>query len=201
MKYYIFDFDGVLADTFDATNQAKVDMEHSKNIKEAALTTLSYANNKPLHSKNVNKRDLVDANKFTAEYAKHIVNQNLYFFDLFIKEIEKIENKQIAIVSSGPGIMIRKMLRNINLNFTHVLCYEDHHSKEEKVNHICSDWNIDISNAYYFTDTKTDIWELSSSMNIKNIIGCAWGHSGYEKLSELLPDNQILKKFRDIHNL
>ena len=38
-------------------------------------------------------------------------------------------------------------------------------------------------------------------MDPGKIIGCAWGYQGYDKLLEVLPANQILREFSDIHNV
>ena len=72
---------------------------------------------------------------------------------------------------------------------------------KKKLEQICKDWNIDISEAYYFTDTQTDVKELRDIMDPGKIIGCAWGYQGYDKLLEVLPASQILREFSDIHNV
>ena len=200
-KYYIYDWDGVFADSFNACNRAKVSMGQVDSIEEAEETTINYSNRKNLHTRNGKQKDIDEANKWTAHFAESLLKEEISLFKEFIQEVEKLKDVKLAIVSSGPGVVIRKLLRNINLDFTHVLSYEDHHSKEEKVEHICSDWGISIEEVYYFTDTKTDIWELSEIMDTSKIIGCSWGYSGYEKLKELLPENQILNEFSDIHNI
>jgi len=203
IKFWIFDFDGVLGDTYDATNRAKVSMGQVKTIEEAEKTTLHYSNSKPFHGKKAPQKDIDSARIWTEKYAQHMLKQKLVLFDEFIEELKKIPLKQrkFAIISSGPGIVVRKMLKNIDIDFTHVLCHEDHHSKEEKLIHVCNDWGVSPLDVYYFTDSKSDVWELSPIMDSSKIIGCSWGHSGYDKLRELLPDNQIMKKFSDIHSI
>lgn len=60
---------------------------------------------------------------------------------------------------------------------------------------------VEVGEIYYFTDTKTDVWELENYLDKSKIIGCAWGWQGFEKLSEVLPKEQILKEFKDVHRL
>jgi leucyl-tRNA synthetase len=125
-------------------------------------------------------------------------------FDLFIdfvEEIKKIENVKIAIVSSGSKLYIEDKVTASGLAATHVLTFEDHHSKEEKIETICKEWGVGLDEVLYFTDTKADVYELENCLDRRNIIGCAWGFHGFEKLREVLPENQILKNFSDIHTI
>ncbi|MCA9352251.1 HAD family hydrolase [Patescibacteria group bacterium] len=200
-RYYIFDWDGVFADSFTASVQANFNMGTRESIEDAAQHVIKYSSNPHTHLRTSSREQIITADRWTERYASFLIYEEIPLFQEFIDEVTKIPNAQFAIVSSGPGIVIRKLLRQVDIDFTHVLAYEDHHSKEEKVEHICRDWGIDVGNAYYFTDTITDVLELQSIMDTSKIIGCAWGYLGYDALRTVLPDHQILKTFTDIHTI
>jgi phosphoserine phosphatase len=50
------------------------------------------------------------------------------------------------------------------------LAFEDHHSKEEKIEQICRDRGVDVSEVYYFTDTKADVYELQDMIAKNKLI-------------------------------
>lgn len=199
-KYLIFDFDGVLGDTFDASLDVRVKMG-AKDRVEALKILEKYFDNKPHHTRDTPRtveqieRDVT----YTKKYASIILENEVKLFKEFIAEIKKYKNAKMAVVSSGSGDYVKPALKNSGLKFTHVLAFEESHSKEEKIELICKDWGIDVKDVYYFTDTKADIYELENFMDRSKLIGCAWGWGGYDKLRELLPERQILSSFKDIH--
>lgn len=112
-----------------------------------------------------------------------------------------IKNTKLAIVSSANIDYHLALIKQTGLEFTHILGFKDHYSKEEKVKTIAKDWGVSLNELYYFTDTKTDFWELENLLDKTKIIGCAWGFQGYEKMLEILPKEQVLKEFSDIHKI
>ncbi|OHA16831.1 MAG: hypothetical protein A3C79_00685 [Candidatus Taylorbacteria bacterium RIFCSPHIGHO2_02_FULL_45_28] len=201
-KYFIFDFDGVLGNTWDIMNSAKVRMGDAETIDEAAKDSLSHFDKKPIDARNhfLTPEQRKERQEWITTFGKHLSESNFGLFDEFIKELKKIKNVKLAVASSGSAQYVLPALKKSGLKFTHILAYEDHHSKEEKVERICEDWGIDIKNAYYFTDTKADILELENIMDRKQIVGCAWGYHGYDRLKELLPEKNILLHPKDIHS-
>ena len=198
MKYLIFDFDGVLGDTLEPLVKINAKVNNSTEA-EALNKILSHYENKTPHGKEKSAEELV---KWANLY--HILGEELHqmgynLFDGFIQEIANIQDVKLAIVSSANTIYTKQFLKQTGLDFTHVLGFQDHHSKEEKVKTIAKDWGADLNELYYFTDTKTDFWELEELLDKTKIIGCAWGWQGYDKLMEVLPASQILREFSDIH--
>jgi FMN phosphatase YigB (HAD superfamily) len=198
MKNLIFDFDGVLGDTWEPTVQAFMQKEGI--TKDQAIADLMYYFEEPRHSRKHNlsnqefQRQLEGVKRFSK-----VMNQ--LGFDLFhglISELEQIKGARIAVVSSGGADYVKSKLEVTSLEFSHILTFEDHHSKEEKVEMVCKDWGVDIRQVYYFTDTKTDVIELRKIMDSAKIIGCTWGFHGFEKLREVLPENQILREFGEV---
>lgn len=200
-KYLIFDYDGVLADTYEAMTQAKMRM-FSCTREEAELDTDRFVA-RPHHARqnNLTFEELAKYKKFVKYLPQFILEANFELFHDFISEIKKINGSTKAIISSGSINYITPKISEIDLSFSHILGFEDHHSKEEKTEWICRDWGIAPTDAYFFTDASSDIIEMKNIMDSQKIIGCAWGFQAYDQLRKHLPDNQILKNFSDIHKI
>jgi len=201
-KYLVFDFDGVIGDTEDALLKNYVALGIASDIEDAKIKKITFFNR---------YIDSVET-ELTAEEKKRRLLGSLNFdtsketfggtlFKDFIKEINKIRNAKIAIVSGAHGIRIKKVLKKIGLKIDIVLCSEDSHSKITNIKSVCSKWGVGTDDVYYFTDANCDVYELRSTIHQKKIIGCSWGYLGYNELKKTLPENQILKNPKDIHKL
>lgn len=199
IKYLIFDFDGVLGDTFEQTISFYQDLNNTSYDSAREITIKNFE--KSAYSKNTVLSDVQRQGKIKRrlDFSKHLDKVDFELFHEFIEEIRKLKNTKLAIVSSGSREYILPKIKDLDLDFTHILTFEDHHSKEEKIAQICKDWEVDQKEVYYFTDTKADVLELENFLDRTKIIGCSWGFHGFEKLLELLPKNQILRNFGDIH--
>lgn len=201
-KYLIFDFDGVLADTFNETIHAH-SIIHGINLAEAQKKMMKYFSNLPHHTRASvrTKEEIAEDFDFSQKFGQLILDSKFKLFAGFIREIQKYKNAKIAVVSSGSRKYVVPAIKKSGLKTSHILAFEDHHSKEEKIEKVCKDWGIDIGEAYYFTDTKADVYELQNMLAPGKLIGCAWGFQGLEGLKEVLPERQILKDFKDLHRI
>ncbi|MDO8482215.1 MAG: hypothetical protein Q7S86_00135 [bacterium] len=202
MKYLIFDFDGVLADTLAVNLQARINIGYVRTMEESIAKMHGYFDNRPNHTRDhtLSETELRQVGERITQMGEEIHKLGFNLFDGFFDEIKLITDKKVALVSTGTVYVKAKPLPE-GFNPTHVLGYEDHHSKEEKIEHICKDWGVSVKEIYYFTDSKADVYELENFLDREKIIGVAWGYCGYDKLSQLLPENQILKKFADIRRI
>jgi leucyl-tRNA synthetase/FMN phosphatase YigB (HAD superfamily) len=202
-KYLIFDFDGVLGDTWEVQLQAKVDMGDAKDKSTAARTSIEWFSGLSDHIRDIPRtaEEIKRRDNWSSTYGELISKSDFSLFKGFITELKKIKNAKFAVVSSGSSKYVVPALKKSGIKFTHILSFEDHHSKEEKVEKICRDWKIDVNEAYYFTDTNQDVYELSKIMNKKRLIGCSWGYLGADILKKALPESQILNRFKEVHKL
>lgn len=202
-KYLIFDFDGVIGDTFEASIDVRIKMGDSKTREEAIESSLQYFSRKPFHAKGHSMTDeqMEKTNAWTQRYGEEMVKINFSLFDEFVNLVKEIPDAKIAVISAGSGLYMRERSAKTGLNPTHILSFEDHHSKEEKIEQVCKDWGVKVKDVYYFTDSKADVYELEECMDRKKLIGCSWGYCGYEALRELLPEDQVLKEPKDLNLL
>mgnify|MGYP001604994361 CR=1 FL=1 len=201
MKYLIFDFDGVLADTYGP--RMEVLLERGDRSKEEILAHTDQYFTKSDHTRDLNlsKEAVLERQERVVKFGKLLQAKGFDLFWEFIEELKKFNDVKMAVVSSGATIYIKPKLENCGVEFSHILSFEDHHSKESKVETICKDWGISVTDAYFFTDTISDVKELENIMDKNNIYGCAWGYQGKEKLATVLDQEHILENFSDIQKV
>lgn len=203
-KYLIFDFDGVLARSLD--DCIKYNLRFGLYPNKTFDEIKQIVQNKylePKHSKKNNPTELEVQKiiEFNQELGRKIITcQNTIFTD-FIDQIKLISNAKLAIVSSGSSIYISHLLKQIPLSFDYILTIEDSPFKDDKIGIVAKSWGIELDQCYYFTDTCSDVLELKDTITDDKIIGCVWGWSGIESLSKILPADNILNNFNDIHKL
>ena len=201
MKYLIFDFDGVLGDTNNSRVEVIKEME-GKSREKIVLDGDQYFTKSP-HTKdlNIGEESLSAMKEWAIRFGKLLNQKGFDLFVGFIEELKKIRDAKMAVVSSGSSIYIKPKLKNCGLEFTHTLSFEDHYSKEVKVEMICRDWNVSSKEVLFFTDTISDVMELRNLLDKDKIYGCAWGYQGREKLSTVLDKDHILNSFSDVQKL
>lgn len=202
-KNLIFDFDGVLGDTWEVTAPAMVAIKMYPDLATAREGNLAYASKRPNHARghSMTNEELARAYKKVSDFV-HVMHQiGFPLFESFVSEINLIDEKRIAIVSSGSQNYVLPAMAATPLKPTHILAYENHHSKEEKIETICNDWGAEPEEVYYFTDTLADVYELRDMLKEEHLIGVAWGFCGSELLATELKPQYILKEPKDIHKL
>jgi phosphoglycolate phosphatase-like HAD superfamily hydrolase len=206
-KYLIFDFDGVLADSHLPTLERIIQSKDNSatNLHEARV----FLNNMMayLHEYQLEPKLSEEKYEHYKSFCDNYLEKGVKLFEEFLEELRKIENVKMAIVSSSCEYYIHKTLAkhlknsydNINLHFDPIFGIETSPSKQTKVKLVCEQWKISPDQALYITDTQTDIRELQDIMGLDRLVGCAWGWHGYDLLRELLPSDQILEEYSEIH--
>lgn len=198
-KYLIFDFDGVIGDTQEASAKATMVVD-GRTYEGAWEENLRYASEKPPHTRDHTQTEeqMHATYEWTVKFGEQMVNSNFPLFSEFVKEIEAINTKYKAVVSSGSQLYVIPAMTKTQIQPTHILAYENHHSKEEKIEIICKDWDCEVSDVYYFTDTLADVYELQNFISPDKLIGVSWGYCGKEALQKELTDENILDKKEDL---
>lgn len=203
MLNLIFDFDGVIGDTRNAYIYAHIKTGGASNESEAKSNISDYTDNKPNHTRKhtLNETELEEFYKTVQGLGKCVNEHGLELFTDFINQIKLINSEHLAVISSGSQIYVLPALAKVDLKFTHILAYEDHHSKEEKIEIVCKDWGIEVSEVYYFTDTLADVYELQNFIHPDKLIGVSWGYCSTEQLLTQLKPENILDSPTDLPKL
>lgn len=153
IKAIIFDFDGVLADTYEFNKKLSKEVGHD----------VSHEDFKAHHDGNVYEKPKIPfteetANKFHLNYLENI--QNIQpFFSLHNLGLLK-ENYSLHVISSNKEEPIKKFLNHHGLGlFTEILGVDFHKSKVEKFNFLFKKYNLKPNEAIFITDTLGDILE------------------------------------------
>jgi HAD superfamily hydrolase (TIGR01549 family) len=202
-KYLIFDFDGVILDSWEATLEAHYRLQTE--------LTKDQIKDKLLNDRLVKPRYTSDK-KYTPEQLKELMEFRKREYDIkaefglklfrgFVGELKKLKNVKMAIVSTAYQPVLEKFAEEAGLNFDFIYGFSETFSKEDSIKQIAEDWGTNLNELYFFTDTIRDIIEVKNILNPNRIIGCGWGFHGYQRLKEVLPEEQILQKFKDVHKV
>lgn len=195
-KAVVFDFDGVIADTFEF---------HRKKIEEYFSIALSVDDYKLLHTGNVHNSRLGKSHDWN-DYFQFIQSEysKLDFFDEIDKIIKNFcEKLDLFIISSGHYVNIKIFLEKERMQdcFKEVLGVEFHKSKVFKFNHLFEKYNLDVDDVLFVTDTSGDVFE-AKEVGVKSI-AVTWGFHDRKLLAESDPEfyanepEDILKIVKD----
>ncbi len=202
-KYLIFDFDGVILDSWSATLEAHYRLQTE--------LTKAQIKDKLLNDRLVKPRYTSDK-KYTPEQLKELMEFRKREYDIkaevglklfrgFVGELKKLKNVKMAIVSTAYQPVLEQFAGEAGLNFDFIHGFSENFSKVKSIKRIAEDWGTDLNELYFFTDTIRDIIEVKNILNPNRIIGCGWGFHGYQRLKEILPEEQILQNFKDVHKV
>ena len=180
-KIILFDFDGVIVDSFDIAFEVQ-------KIVHPGLTKDDY---RGFFNGNVN--DWTDGFSLERDEAEKI---NQEFWRLYIPrmnqvkvvagikdiivELDKIYN--LIIVSSCMTSSIRELMKRYDMvsHFDEIMGNDVHTSKIEKIRMVFEKHNVEPDNCVFVTDTLGDIKEATFT-EVKSI-GVAWGFQDKENL-------------------
>jgi phosphoglycolate phosphatase-like HAD superfamily hydrolase len=182
MKHIIFDFDGVLADTFDF---------HLKKANELFHVELTAQEYKDMHNGNFHKHTLKKMSGFKPlEYPNLVAKDQAKLpLDPKIKKLlEKLsKDYRLHIISSGWERQIVPFLKNHKIEhlFTELLFADHGKLKSGKFKKLFASQNTTSKNCLFVTDTLGDISE-SQEVNIP-VIAVTFGFHDKEHLKSGLP--------------
>lgn len=151
LKHIIFDFDGVIADTFDM-NWSICQMHDPVATSEDFLAH---------HDGNVyaEPRVRIQHLQFIDDYRSHLTSLHL---TNAIPPLQRLsESYSLYIISSTSEVVIREVLGKAGLLslFIRVMGFETDRSKVEKFKILIKDHGVDPGNSVFITDTLGDIKE------------------------------------------
>ncbi|MFT4243972.1 MAG: methionine--tRNA ligase [Candidatus Woesearchaeota archaeon] len=191
IKAVLFDFDGVLVDNYK---------------------TVYEANNLAYNLTEERFKDLFDGNPLTgfkeafeeSKIKKFYKNLDLATKDMKIekkvkKELLELKNKyQLFCVTSNLKKNVELVLENSQLDetfFNEILCGEFNTCKEQKINHILKQYNLQKDEVVFVTDTLGDLKEANRA-GVKTI-AVDFGFHEQERLEKGAP-YMIVSSFKEI---
>jgi phosphoglycolate phosphatase len=162
MKTIVFDFDGVLADTY----------KFNKNLCEEIGHKTTHEIFKAHHDGNVFEKPKIIFNKqnkidFDLNYYNGITTINIFFSKENLNKLSK--NYNLNIISSSNTNSINKFLKYHNIEyFDEILGDNFHKSKIEKFKYLLKKYNLNSTDCVFITDTLGDILE-GHKVNVKSI--------------------------------
>ncbi|GAB4144317.1 MAG: hypothetical protein OHK0017_02710 [Patescibacteria group bacterium] len=201
----VFDFDGTLVDSWDATVMAHA--EHTgQTSREVSEHLLNERLVKPRYTKDriYTPEETEELMRFREEEYNRKQQYQMQAFQGFIDELKQLQQKtkvKFAIVSTAYQPVIDQFAMECGLEFTHVYGFGPNFSKERKMEQISQDWGVSMQNLYFVTDTIRDIIEAQEYLDPNKILGCGWGFHGFDRLKSVLPEAQIMNSFSDIQTL
>ena len=195
LKAIIFDFDGVIHDTFDlaySINQKVTSESHEPISKEEY---------KSFFEGNVLEKvySTFDG-QISVKFREHesIAFDTLKMDDDIKKELQKLKEKyELYIISSNTEKNLLKYFQNNNFSniFSDILAEETHKSKVEKFKILFKKYDLNPHNCIFITDTLGDIKE-ANQVNVRSI-ACTFGFHDEERLRKGNP-YLVISKFREI---
>lgn len=193
MTSYIFDFDGVLGNTFKPLSLFLSQYFLKSPEKIGILLRESMMQNQKLNglkewAKGVMTKNLL---KYFQEYPESLLFANR------MDEIAQIQSPK-AILSNNYSTICKSILGNQTEQFSHILGQDIVENKLQGLEIIFQDPKFTVDNCIFITDTIGDVLEVSKKLPIQNIYGVSWGYHSAQELEDVLPPQHILTDFTNM---
>jgi phosphoglycolate phosphatase len=178
--FILFDFDGVIADTFKAGYEtARAICPHTT---ENDYRKRFEGNINSWQENNEHTAECRLNADFAEEYLPNMKKYAKIFPEMKDVVTKLSENYSLIIVSSTTTEQIQSFLKKYGLenHFTEIMGNDVHHSKIEKIKLVFSKYNTNSKNCVFITDTLGDITEAKH--NDVNAICVSWGFNYKEAL-------------------
>ncbi|MEM1312240.1 MAG: HAD-IA family hydrolase [Patescibacteria group bacterium] len=196
MKSLIFDFDGVIGDTFEVSAQFLV--KHSRFSLDRAKELLIKDGLK-------NKKDSFFYRYVKSWYYRKLLKQfreskaDLIFADKFQELIEKWSDSPKAILTRSDSRVCRALLGERQKHFEFILGRDIVNSKQKGFETISLSSRFKPENCIFITDSVGDYEELSrASVKPAQIYVVSWGFQPKELLLKYIDESIIIDSFQEI---
>lgn len=184
MKIVLFDFDGVIADTFEIAYQVMTDLKYIDISKDQFR---KYFNGN-IHevedvAEDMPEKSLHDRSPFFEKYIPKILETVPYSgIGDVIKELS--EQYKMVIVTSNINSAVEQYLNKNDLSqyFDGIYGADIEPSKAVKINNILTKFNLDKSDTVFITDTLGDVLEAKKA-GVQSI-AASWGYSKRKDLEK-----------------
>jgi phosphoglycolate phosphatase-like HAD superfamily hydrolase len=190
---YIFDFDGVLANTFEPYVEfISKNFFFSRDMAVKLIMKNTYTNNKPkMYTQMIERFNMIKLEKF-------LKNQpNLLFMDR-IEEVLRLKGRK-AILTRNYAQCAAGVLGKYKDVFDPIIGLEAVPNKTLGFLLLQDKYNIDLKNATFVTDTVGDILEAKKFISESQIFASSWGYNSHEELEQVIDPSQIIMDLKSLH--
>jgi phosphoglycolate phosphatase-like HAD superfamily hydrolase len=190
---YIFDFDGVLANTFDLYVEF---ISKSFFLSKSAATKLilkhTYKNDKPkLYEKVLEMFNTDKLERFLQD------KPNILFQDR-VEEILKLDGQKIILTRNYTQFVEDIMIDYLD-TFSLVIGFNEAQDKTLGFSILRDTHGIDLSESIFVTDTVGDIIEAKPFLRDNRIFAADWGYNSVEDLMKVIDHSQIISDLTNLH--
>ena len=196
MRVCIFDFDGVIADTF----------AYSQAVISRIGITVTQDQFKDHHNGNVFEKPIVPFTPENRVVFHRVYGEGIASVPLFISRTEfetLAQEYTLCIVSSNDEHAISQYLLSHNITqFSDVLGCEFHKSKVHKIQYLMQKYGVNEKDCVFVTDTVGDVLE-SHQLSVP-VIAVSYGYHDLERLARANPThlvNAVPQLLTLLHNL
>ena len=178
-KFVLFDFDGVIVDSFQAAMEVNGLIYSDFTEDDYRKQFEGNVNDESARWGDRRKSNL----DFFTEYAPKLPKQKIFhgMIDVIVSLGKKYN---LIIISSTTSNLIKNYLEihKLDHNFTEIWGNDIHKSKTEKIKMVFEKYETDAQNCIFITDTLGDIKEAKEA-GVKSI-AVSWGFNGRELLEK-----------------
>lgn len=191
IKYVIFDFDGTLVNSKTVLLTVYNKLANKYGFKLLNQDTVAYLQTFPLKERlrflhvSLYKIPFI-LSDFFAEYRKLVDQVSLTEgMELVLQQLKE-QGYSIAIISSNSAIIIKKVLKNHQIDFiTAIFCSSKLFSKSKTIRMFIKKNKLKNTEIIYIGDEQRDI--AACKMNNVPVIAVAWGFDGIQLITEENP--------------
>lgn len=188
---YVFDFDGVLADTKELYIEF---FTHAPFMNEKKARKLIERNAMKYEQKGPFQNFL--KSYFLSDLQNHLKKDaQEYLFHDRIAELYHVVGKKVILSKNNPEFM-KQMLGDHKEIFSDIYGTELSENKGEGLKLIAQKEGVEISDCLFFTDSISDVFEVSINFPDKNVFAVNWGFCNQKELENVIIPEQIISSFK-----
>jgi phosphoglycolate phosphatase-like HAD superfamily hydrolase len=195
MRSIVFDFDGVLADTFEVYAQFL-----SKVLRKDMDSARKFLHGRSLLNRSPNFFEKLLKALFLPSFRRHIRSRKDLLFTYRFTEILELPCPK-AILSRSDSRVVHDLLSDLKQKFEIILGHNDVSTKILGLQYILLNPNFKLEEIIFITDTVGDILEVSQLLDMSQIFAVDWGYDSREELLKHLPADRVISDFAKIIQL
>lgn len=189
MANYIFDFDGVLANTLEhyVTFISQVTKwNHEKTLKFVMKRT--FKNNK------ISLIESLVEKTWLPSFASHLAKQKDILFLDRLEELKNIPGRK-AVLTRNYSELCREVLGQYVTEFDVIMGTDICKTKTKGFKLLFDEFNFEKKETYFITDTVGDIVEAQKVLPINQIYAVSWGFNSRNDLEKIISSERIIDSF------